>query len=160
MKFEKSILFIDDDHRFSQNIVVEVELFGIVEYVRTIIAGEAFLLDPDAHIGSVILDMHMPNPDPELYTDDDTNSERSTGLIFLRRNKEFLIKNKIPTLILTNRYLDESLRKELCDSEMPKNLLRFEHKHDISARDVPRILLEMLQIVKMHGIGDSTFTGE
>ncbi len=91
--------------------------------------------DPDWAV--VILDMMMPVP---LEWQDEVQSE-TAGLKVLREARDFLIENKIPVIVYTNR---DEIGEKLRAFNMPSGALSLVPKNSLFGSDFPKLVKEVI----------------
>ncbi len=115
------ILWIDNDPAYIDPYVKGLESIGHKVMVATTVIGAESALKADVY-DLVILDVMIPtksDAEEELYRPRETDFGHRTGLVFYRRNKERLARNKTQTLILTVR-LDKTILDEFLEEGLPR----------------------------------------
>jgi len=93
------ILFIDDEHRYVENVIAELESLGFkVRFCAGVDEALDVLRGGVAGMEAIVADVMMPHG--SSFTADATNQNRETGLEFLKRIRKHGIT--LPVILLTN----------------------------------------------------------
>jgi CheY-like chemotaxis protein len=103
------ILFIDDEHRYVENVITELQSLGFeVKFCAGVDEALYVLRAGAAGIAAIVADVMMPHG--SSFTPDETNQNRETGLEFLKRIRKDGIR--LPVILLTNvergRHVDDA----------------------------------------------------
>lgn len=136
-----TILWLDNDRGLYQDYSRLLTENGYdVEAVESAIEAERALADREHDL--VMIDVMVPtlNAEEELtYSPEETDAGYKTGLVFWKRNKEFLTSRGIPVLVCTVR-LDEEIRDEFMAAGLHDE--NFATKYDLAS---PKYFLDKVR---------------
>lgn len=138
-----AILWLDNDRGlYTEYSRVLTENGYDVEAVESAVEAERALASGEHDL--VMVDVMVPtqNAQEELtYSPEETDAGYKTGLVFWKRNKDFLTSRGIPVLVCTVR-LDEEIRNEFMQAGLQDE--NFATKYDLAS---PKYFLEKVRSV-------------
>ena len=133
MKKEKPlVVLVDDDAFWARGTMLALDERFTVTYLRSINEARDFF-DDRYDIDGIILDVMMPAPDG---VEGETHEGFLTGVWFLGKIQELVIKARIAVLVLSNHHDMPTVEKKVAEIGIPSSLVTIQTKFGTKRRDL------------------------
>lgn len=125
------VLFVDDEPEWC-SLLHEALCEGFQVVVKNSADDAIAYVNDHLDIEGIVMDVMMPSPGG---ADDQTNHGLETGIFLIEQFREYILANKCPVIVVTNRDLD-LIEQRLRAIGLPNDLMKFRSKSDFSRKPI------------------------